>query len=263
MAASVFFIGASPVGAVVISFPDFTSTAGLTLNGAAAQVGNRLRLTPDQPSMAGSVFLDLAFSTNQPFVVVFQFQISGSQTVPLRSDGLAFVIQSDSRGANALGNAGESLGYADHVNSLIQITPSVIVEFDTFQNPSDPNDNHVGVMKNGDEKNHSNFGPAGLPGQSLDDGQIKTVLITYRPFNNRLIVDLLAPQQRVFDGTVDIGSIVGSQAIFGFTAATGRGFANHDILRWTLRVPESGTLEVFTVGLVGLGFLTRRRRMAA
>ncbi len=62
-----------------ISFVDFSSVSGLTLNGNAAQAGNVLRLTPDAVGQAGSAFFTTpfpispltSFSTNFEFFIKF------------------------------------------------------------------------------------------------------------------------------------------------------------------------------------------------
>ena len=63
-------------GAAVISFPDFSSTAGLTLNGSAAAVGNVLRVTPAIDGQAGSTFSasTVSLASNASFSTFFQFR---------------------------------------------------------------------------------------------------------------------------------------------------------------------------------------------
>src|SRR6202008_4980270 len=101
-----------------------------------------LRLAPNLPNQAGSAFLTSRVDISNPWSVEFTFDMNSC--VSCRADGLAFVIQNDPAGANALGTGGGNLGYTG-------ITPSFAVEFDTWQNTefADPNNNHVGVLLSG------------------------------------------------------------------------------------------------------------------
>ena len=56
------------------------------------------------------------------------------------ADGLAFLLQQVS---TSVGTSGGGLGYQG-------ISPSFAVEFDTWQNSSDPSYDHLAVQKNGD-----------------------------------------------------------------------------------------------------------------
>src|SRR3569832_2208642 len=66
---------AGQAGAAVISYPDFSSVAGLTLNGNAAQVGNVLRLTPANYGDSGSAFSTstVSLASNASFCTFFLF----------------------------------------------------------------------------------------------------------------------------------------------------------------------------------------------
>ena len=69
---------AGQAGAAVISYPDFSSVAGLTLNGNAAQVGNVLRLTPANYGESGSAFSTstVSLASNASFSTFFQFRFT-------------------------------------------------------------------------------------------------------------------------------------------------------------------------------------------
>lgn len=62
------------------------------------------------------------------------------------------------------------------------------------------------------------------------------------------------------------------QAYVGFTAGTGAGWENHDIVNWTFAntaqitpsaVPEPGSLLLLGVGICGLALASRRRFRSA
>src|SRR4030095_1052781 len=113
-----------------ITYNDFSSTAGLQLNGAAAQVGNALRLVPSVLNSGGSAFTpsQVPLGGLNSFSTYFQFRITDPQGIVDEdgsgADGLVFVVQTQN---NNVGGAGGGIGYAG-------ITPSVGIEFDTYNN---------------------------------------------------------------------------------------------------------------------------------
>lgn len=243
---------------VKVTFPDFSDNAQLKLNGSTQQAGNVLRLTPDSMSQAGSAFFPVPFTVGPDFSfhTHFAFQIGGvNEGGDQGSDGLAFVIHSDPRGAEALGNAGEGLGFGvNYTANLLtnQITPSVAIEFDTHQNFFDPNGNHVALILNGDVANHLAYTTPGfsLNGGTLNNGPARYVWIDYAGPVKRLDVFLsesdVKPASPAFTITRDLAPALGKEAFFGFTAATGAGFNAHDMLSWNLDVrsfPAQGDLN--------------------
>ncbi len=257
-------VGGRGATAALIDYPDFSSVAGLTLNGNAAQSGDRLRLTPDSPSQVGGAFLSSPVSITKGFTTRFRLQITSAlNPSPLRrSDGIAFVIQSDPRGSAALGADGGNMGYADDTGGGNEIVPSVVIEFDTHHGVGDPSDSHVGLMLAGTRTNHAVT--SNVPAK-LDNGSIWTAEVTYDPVLTELSVFLgenAAPPAHLFTHTVDLATQVSPapDVYLGFTAGSGGGFANQDILSWQTEVPEPTTLALFAVGLAGLGVARRRCR---
>src|SRR5262249_42593399 len=136
------------------SFPDFSSTAGLTLGGACAPVttadGRVLRLTPSLRSQSGSAFASVTVDP-RTFSTAFAFRLSATEGLAdskseIGGDGLVFVVQAPSA---SLGRPASGLG-------IQGVMPSVAVEFDTWDNDAagfpdvaDPSSNHIGVDING------------------------------------------------------------------------------------------------------------------
>src|SRR5436305_97017 len=62
------------------SYPDFSSTSGLQLNGVTATAGTALRLTAATPSQAGSAFTTTStpLGASNSFSTYFQFKIGDS-----------------------------------------------------------------------------------------------------------------------------------------------------------------------------------------
>jgi hypothetical protein len=275
-----------------VALPDFAGTTTpapeqgtmsslLTLNGSAALAQNTtntgatvtsLRLTPDAKSQAGSAFLTKPFqlTAGSSFESEFGFKIGGvNGDGPLGSDGLAFVVQSDPRGANAIGNGGEGLGYGNNPtfgNAVSPISPSLAVEFDTHGNSYDINGNHVGVVLNGDV---AHAVAQVSPTFTLNDGLEHFAWVDYDFQREMLSIFLgntdVKPDDPVLTELLDLSNLLGSDDYFGFTAGTGDGFNYHDVLEWNLdvAVPEPSSLVLFVSAFLGLGLLRRQSSKAA
>lgn len=258
--------GVTPVLAQ-ITFTDFSTPTGLQLNGnAAAPVTNGtgaqvLRLTPNVQDQAGSAW----FTTLQPvagtFSTTFTFQLSGSTNTGFGpADGFAFVIQNSSAtpatALAALGPDGCSIGFGG--NPTCQgtgsgITNSVAVEFDTYANTDDPSNNHVSIQSCPSHgANSTDSGVCRIADNNLSAGtQIfladenpHTASISFAPSGSctnaacpglmHVVVDTidLFPGGVSFD-IASIGLTGTGTAYVGFTAATGGGDINQDVLNWT------------------------------
>lgn len=238
-------IGAYEVGVL-------TTLDQVQVNGDANKDSPLLQLTNDAPSRVGSAFLPTPFtlSPNSVFHTNFTFRIGGfNLDSDQGSDGLAFVIQSDPRGASVLGNGGACLGYgycSIDENPVDAIAPSVEIEFDTHQNEGDPNDNHVALLTDGNNFYHlADYSPS----FSLNDGTPKYVWIDYVGASKHLDVFLSTvdskPVAPAISTELDLAATVGNNAYFGFTAGTGGGFNSHEILAWKLDVVSSPSVGDF------------------
>jgi len=238
-----------------ITFPNFDSTSGLTLNGAASQHGGVLRLTPDVGSQSGSAW----YSEQQPvaggFTSSFRFQITHSGIE--YADGIWFYVQ------NYTLSMGSNL-YGANQNSLA-------VEFDDFQNTWDPNANHVAFLSCGANPNppatitdHTNGCTLGMNSNlpvNFSDGAVHTATVTYTPGQLSLALD----GHSVLSSGVDIGTLLNlnnGTAWVGFMTTTGAYSENNDILSWTYQptspVPEPSSIFLLSTGLILLVLLRHR-----
>ena len=120
------------------------------LNGSAALDGVDLVVNEALNDQRASIIYIPKFSASSDLHVKMQLKIS--QPTGSGADGMSFFMHADPRGAAALGDAGGAMGYGG-ANKLV---PSVVVEMDTYNNGGDdPNNNHIGVMIDGDYATHA------------------------------------------------------------------------------------------------------------
>lgn len=259
-----------------INHPDFSSSAGLQLNGNATVTSNVLRLTSAAYNQAGSAFSTSAIplASNASFSTFFQFRITNSggiiDTDGTGADGIVFVVQTV---ANNVGGLGGGIGY-------LGIPSSVGIEYDTWNNGTgygDPDGNHVNVDFGGSFS--STASAVSIPTR-MNDGGVWSSWIDYNGATGQLEVRLVEnssvrPSGALISQTVDLPTVLGStNAFVGFTSGTGAAYGDHDILSWEFRnsfdpisgpglspVPEPATYGALGAALLGAVVFWRRRRM--
>lgn len=287
---------ASPALADSFSFPDFTSTANLTMVGSTATAltgdGTVLRIIPSAGSSSGAAYstLPVTLGTGAIFSTQFNFRFTQPGGVD-PADGIAFILAAS---PNGLGTAGYGMGYEG-------VGHSVAIEFDTYNNgnpgslgyfDAEPDSsNHVSVNLNGVLTNSfatNVYGNAscgfagGTPAQNnfavpgcMSNGNLWTATITYD--GALLNVSLQAPAMGgVFNALtnvpLDIASALGTDlAYVGFTGSSGAGWENEDIVSWRFSntatlppvdgVPEPASWAMMIIGLGMVGETMRRRRV--
>lgn len=264
--------------ALVIDYANFTSACGssLTCVGSTAVTGaGELRLTPASFNTAGAGFSTTAISlgAGATFSTSFQFRMSQAGGID-PADGFTFVV---SKASSGLGGLGGGLGYQGVANS-------VAIEFDTFDNGEVGGSNHVALDVNGSLASLATASPYGnsnchlanhTAAGCMSNGKIWSAFVNYDGTTKKLNVSVQeagsALIQLITDFNIDIAATLGTNDAFvGFTAATGSGIENHDILNWQLandtsivgpgRLPEPASLAL--VALAGGAALAARRRRA-
>ncbi len=236
-------LASSGAGAALaaIRFDDFASVAGLRLVGDAAVSGKALRLTRAKGDRSGAAW----FREKQPvasgFETTFQFQLTHEGGLGHGADGFAFVLQN--AGPEALGGLGSAGGFAvsdaGYHHKGPAIPWSVAIFFDTYRNEEegDPSNNYVSFRTYGKPSEMRWPAPrlAFTPGLSvqLKDRNVHTARILFRP--PVLSVFLDSSPAPALESVVDLSIVVDQEgeAWVGFTASTGGGYENHDILNWS------------------------------
>ncbi len=201
----------------------FSSTFGqFQLNGDASDSGGGCyRLTETFNWELSSIFSTDEIDLNQSFEIQTEMLFG----VKDGADGMTFVLQS--QGNTALGLGGGGIGYET-------ITPSVIVEFDTYQNNSvpeglnnDPFDDHVAVLTNGSPV-HAIGDYTTVP--NLEDLTYHEVRIIWNAATNNLLVSLDCVEVINYTNDIVANIFGGNPDVFwGFTASTGGVNNIHDV----------------------------------
>ncbi len=222
------------------SFETFPSAEGLQLRQDASVGGNVLRLTPANTNTVGAAWFSQRVPVRNGFTTTFRFQLTEQGGLGRGADGLALVLQNV--GTDAIGGRGGSggfgLGGRGHANEQA-IPQSIAVFFDTFKNAEDgdPSDNSLSISTNGPIGSlrwpPPRLGRVAKLKPVLKDGAVHAVRVVYEPPVISVYLDDFT--KPVLRAAVDLGTIVDASgsAYIGFTAATGAGWENHDVLSWS------------------------------
>jgi hypothetical protein len=217
-----------------INYPTFADGSSLELNGTADVVTTAgenpqkvLRLTNGGYRQVGSAWSDDLVDLTESFDTTFKVYLHHEESTRPGADGIAFVIQTV--GERALGGWGGGMGYR-------YIKPSVAIEFDTYQNTNDPDNNHLAVVIGGNPDRHSATSNSPIPLY----GRPFLARVHYDAANSELTVFVKslragAVETRMLDYDIDLAWAFGRSAGWvGFTGATGSVVSKQDIYSWTL-----------------------------
>ena len=197
----------------------FTSTAGMTLNGASVTItSGALQLTNGQLNQAGSAFWSQPIGV-KAFTTSFSFQL-----VQAKAEGITFTIQNV--GPNALGKDQAGIGFEG-------IKKSVAVKFDIFNNAGEGSDS-TGIFKNG-AKPTVPAKSMSKSGVNLRSGDPMVATIKYNGKTLSVnITDSVNAETYKFSQSINIPQIVGGNTAYvGFTGSTGTNAATQEVLTWS------------------------------
>ncbi len=195
----------------------------ITVGNASYYQGNCHFLNPGLYNVAGAVWhvnkIDLNYDAHFEGTVYLGVHDANG------GDGAAFVMQPVSNGA--LGGVDGGLGY-------FGISPSLAVEFDTYENSSsnDPADDHIALMKNGvvDHSAPENLvGPIAL--SNLENAQNHPFVIDWNAATQNLKVTFKGVLQIDYTDDIVANIFNGDNNVFwGFTSSTGAAIQNVQVV---------------------------------
>ncbi|MDC0935202.1 Ig-like domain-containing protein [Pirellulales bacterium] len=223
-----------------------------SLNGDAAFVNGRLRVTPSSSAAVGSAWVTrpLNHETHYSFSTSMEIDVYNANPSNRGGDGMAFVIQSG--GLNILGSdqAGGDLGLP-----ISGSVPFVAVEFDNVVNGSAQGDQnatgpHVGIDTNSQwgvaigevaRYNRDSIGQDPRYVWIDYDGEVDILEVYFSATNEK-------PAQATVHANVDLDAIFGADhtsLTVGWTAATGS-FSNvHEVVAWQFQAGYGEPLPAF------------------
>jgi len=152
-------------------------------NSNASVTVDRIVLTPNEGGKVGSAWFYKKIDLSKDFVVKFKAYLGNRDG---GADGITFVLHNDSHGFSAIGWGGGSLGYSG-------ISPSVAVEFDTWQNGElgDLEEDHIAIDVNGNLNhtyNNQTYTPQPVGIGNVEDGLYHDVAIKWNATTKTLYV---------------------------------------------------------------------------
>ena len=191
---------------------------------AIDQGNNCFTITQDILNQSGGVWYDNAIDFDEDFTISYQNNFGSKDTDG--ADGMALVFKSTA--TPELGNAGGGLGYQG-------ISPSLVVEFDTYQNNipaegllADPFFDHIAILANGNPF-HNNpatnlAGPvqASPSSQNIEDGNTHEIKIEWIASTTTLNIFFDCELRLTL--TLDIKTTIffnDDTIFFGFVGSTG------------------------------------------
>jgi gliding motility-associated-like protein len=202
------------------NFAQIYAQLNATVIGDAIDQGNNCYIiTQDQEFQSGGVWYDNPIDFDSDFTIFYQNDF-GNQDFD-GADGMALVFKREA--TPEIGGAGGGLGYQG-------ITPSLIVEFDTYQNTEigDPFWDHIAIMRDGNPDHDLAFsnlaGPvqASLTNPNIEDGNSHEVRIEWSATAQELRVFFDCQLRLTLNQ--DIKRTIFSQddtVYFGFVGSTG------------------------------------------
>ncbi|KAI4325393.1 hypothetical protein MLD38_030798 [Melastoma candidum] len=281
---NIFLIFLPSPSSASISFPtkafghgpfNASDYATLSVLGSATISNGALQLTPDSANSnfslshrSGRVLLPTPFklfdeasgivaSFNSSFLINI-FRVNSSNP---HGEGLTFLIAPDL--VAPVDSSGQYLGLTNAATDGLASNQVVAIEFDTFKESFDPDNNHVGLNINSVVSNMTvSLADHGLelaPNGSKFfhvwvqyDGTSKTIEV-YIVDEDAAYPTKAMPQSPVLSSTLDISRFVAENSYFGFSASTGDAVELNCILLWNITVQDlsDGSGGVNTAVIVG------------
>lgn len=179
-------------------------------------------IVEDRTGRSGSLWYSQLVDLRERFITSFEMNLGCRDASG--ADGIAFVFQPVSTN---IGVNGGGLGYQG-------ISPSVAVEFDTWQNTNynDPTYDHLGIMADGSIVHPGLKAPVPILANfgNVEDCNWRNVFISWRPDVDLLEVFIECERRIFYEGDIIRDQFGGNPEVyFGFTAATGAATNVHQV----------------------------------
>lgn len=218
-----------------------------TIGDAFSQGSNCFVITPDLLGQSGGVWFNNPIDFADDFSISYQNNF-GSNDVN-GADGMAMVFKRSS--TPEIGGVGGGIGY-------FGISPSLIIEFDTWQNleNGDPTWDHIAILRDGNQ-NHNNtattlssFVQASSTSLNIEDGQDHDVRIEWIAASQTLSVyfDCILRTSITLDIKTNIFSN-DDTIFFGFVGSTGGASNLHQVCFNDVTFVDNLTLQDETICL--------------
>ena len=208
--------------------PSIATVAMVTAGDAATNKADaaELTLTRDLENQKGAIWSDQKINFNESFTISAEIYLGTKDDDG--ADGLALVFQAK---GNHIVSDGGGLGYQG-------ISPSIVIEFDTYHNGdktpiqavnvnnNDPVEDHVGLRTDG---NPLHTASDYVKVENLEDGKYHPITFEWNAGQKTFNLSLDGKQIFKVRSIPDNG-LAGQQVYFGFTAATG-GLSNEHKVR--------------------------------
>ncbi len=263
LAIASILIAPSLAPASSLIYPNFSSTAGMTLLSSATAVNNQLQLTSNSQVQWGQAWFNELQNVAVGFKANFSYQLTGGSTQVGLGDGFAFVIQNDPHGSSAVGSTagGGTIGYGYSIWNGIShgLVNGLAIEMNAFTGRL-----YIQSCGSGPLYSHQsninctlNSTPTGL----FNDGNVHTVLVNY----DGALLTVGIDGSTLLSTSTNLGSLLdlsgGTSAYVGFTAGSGGAAEFADIRSFDFETaPEPSTFLLLGSALAaGLAFRGRSR----
>jgi hypothetical protein len=199
--------------------PGYAQINIITAGDAKGPIGDgEYIITPSQPNKGGAVWTSTKVDLGNNFTINAEIYLGTNDG---GADGVALLFQGK---GNKLVGVGGELGYKG-------VSPSFIVEFDTYQNGdfNDPPEDHVGVRMDGDPKHTTGAAKDFSTVANLEDGRYHPISFIWYADSQTFdlkVDNVLIFQKKAF---ANKKALEGKDVYFGFTAATGSLFNEHKV----------------------------------
>jgi len=224
-----------------LAFPSASpgSLSNYVLNGVATYGNNTLTLTNNGQDEASSAFTrsPVAINLTTGFTVSYLMNLNAVNTGYV-ADGIGFVLQNDSRGANAVGNGGSGIGWTGIQNSFVAGFETYGYDF----GQGGANDVEFGTSGGG----AGTFNQVTTSGLALTSEPAEVVL-TYNgsQFTETITEEGGAGASYTTTYAVNLASVLGSStAYLGFTGGTGDGTATQTVTNFSLSGVAAGAISI-------------------